>query len=349
MNAIVKNTSTPLQDSGHMQNSQIILDASAMESMMAMANLMASGRCTIPQHLQKSPADCMAVVMQSIQWGMNPFAVAQKTHVTQGGALGYEAQLISAVISANAPVKEDAPQYEYIGDWSKVLGKVEERKSEKGGKYYVATYTKADESGLGVICRMTMRSESAPRETTLMMSQCYPRFSTQWATDPKQQISYAAIRKWARLFSPGTILGVYTPDELETQQPINMGAVQEVAAPAIDVGLLEAAQSAASEGVASYSAFWKAASPETRKAIGKDEHNRLKDVATAADSARTVDQSEPVAAKGFDEILSMLCAAQNIDALYVAGEWIHTIEDLNDQNVLAAKFDEMKAELEPAQ
>jgi hypothetical protein len=208
----------------------LTMSPESMSSMLEVARLMATSKVTVPKHLQGSPADCMAVTMQAMQWGMNPFAVAQKTHVTQSGALGYEAQLIAAVICANAPVLESAPVYEYIGDWSKVLGKVESKTSEKGGKYFVATYSKADEAGLGVICRMTLKGEPEPREITLMMSQCYPRFSTQWATDPKQQISYAAIRKWARLFSPGTILGVYTPDELEEipVQSKNMGAVEVV-------------------------------------------------------------------------------------------------------------------------
>jgi hypothetical protein len=96
-----------------------------------------------------------------------------------------------------------------------VLGKVEERKSDKGGKYYVATYTKADEEGLGVRVTATLRGESEPRVLEVMMSQAYPRFSTQWATDPKQQICNLAIRKWTRLHKPGVILGVYGDDELE--------------------------------------------------------------------------------------------------------------------------------------
>jgi hypothetical protein len=42
--------------------------------------------------------------MQAAQWGMNPFAVAQKTHVVNG-TLGYEAQLVNAVVSS-CPTKD---------------------------------------------------------------------------------------------------------------------------------------------------------------------------------------------------------------------------------------------------
>lgn len=196
----------------------LVLDKDSMNSMLRVADLMASSKVTIPAHLRNSPGDCMAVVMQAMQWGMNPFSIAQKTHLSQGGALGYEAQLINAVLVATGSVREE-PEYEFLGDWSKILGKVEERKSDKGGKYYVAGWNKADEDGLGVICTAVMRSGSK-RSITVMMSQCYPRFSTQWANDPQQQITYVAVRKFARRYAPGAILGVNTPDELaESEQP----------------------------------------------------------------------------------------------------------------------------------
>lgn len=355
-NALQAINQNALADPTRTQASSLMLDAKAMESMMTMANMMASGRCTIPQHLQKSPADCLAVCMQSMQWGMNPFAVAQKTHISPSGQLAYEAQLINAVICANAPVKEDAPVFEYIGDWSKVLGKVEERKSDKGGKYYVATYTKADESGLGVKCSMTLRGESVPREVIVMMSQCYPRFSTQWATDPKQQICYVGIRKWGRLYSPGVILGVYTPDELqEIPESTNrsMGPA-EVLEPTIDVSpYLIGAK--ATKNDAEAAAYWKEHNGKFAKQ--PSDHQTLKDVVIAhrlaMKNARTVDMETgevkaPAAAKGFDEVLSGLCAASSLDALYVWGEWIETMDDANDRKVLADKFEEMKKSLEAA-
>lgn len=191
---------------------------------MKVADAMASAVVSVPTHFRGKPGDCLAIVMQAAQWNMNPFAVAQKTHLSQSGALGYEAQLISAVIVSSGAITGQ-PEFTFLGDWNKILGKVEERKSDKGGKYYVATYTKADEAGLGVICRAQLRGESEPREITVMMSQCYPRFSTQWATDPQQQITYVAVRKFARRYAPGAILGVYTPDELEDQSPRDMGTI----------------------------------------------------------------------------------------------------------------------------
>ena len=91
------------------------------------------------------------------------------------------------------------------------------------------------------------------------------------------------------------------------------------------------------------------ASADTRKAIGKDEHNRLKDVASAADKARTVDNTPTQRTpRTFDEVLMSMISASNLDALYVAAEFISDIEDNDSSAMLAAKFDELKAELELA-
>lgn len=89
--------------------------------MMRLAEVMALGRATLPKHFNGNSADCLAVVMQSMQWRMNPFAVAQKTHLVKG-VLGYEAQLVNAVITTCAPVL-DRLHYEWFGSWDKVIDK----------------------------------------------------------------------------------------------------------------------------------------------------------------------------------------------------------------------------------
>lgn len=213
----------------------------AFDRVQTFAKLMSAGAVSVPKHLRGNMGDCMAITIQALGWRMNPFAVAQKTHLSQSGALGYEAQLVSAVLVSTGAIKKE-PEYEAVGDWAKVLGKVEERQGKarpdgtEGGKWFAATYTKKDEEGLGVIVRATLSGESAPRELRVMMSQAYPRFSTQWATDPFQQLCYLAVRKWGRLNSPGAILGVYTPEELDGGSPTekHMGpadVVQPASAP----------------------------------------------------------------------------------------------------------------------
>lgn len=202
-------------DQNAVSTNNIIMQSEIFDRVMVLAGLMASGAATIPKHLQKNQADCAAIIMQSMQWGMNPFAVAQKTHMTQGGTLGYEAQLVNAVIMANGPLEEH-PKYEFFGEWERILGRVKEMSGAEGkGKWYAKDWQPADEKGLGVICHYKIKGEIEWRSLQLLLAQCWPRFSTQWATDPKQQICYAVIKKVARLDFPGVILGVYTRDELE--------------------------------------------------------------------------------------------------------------------------------------
>lgn len=205
-----------LNDNAISTNS-IIIQTDIFDRVMALATLMANGTISVPKHLQKNQADCAAIVMQSMQWGMNPWAVASKTHKTQSGILGYEAQLVNAVIMANGPM-EAYPRYEFIGDWSRILGRVKEiPANEEKGKWYAKDWSPADEAGLGVICHYKIKGDDDWRQLTLMLKQCWPRFSTQWATDPQQQICYAVIKKIARRDFPGVILGVYTREELEAE------------------------------------------------------------------------------------------------------------------------------------
>lgn len=85
--------------------------------------------------------------MQAAQWQMNPFAVAQKTY-TVSGILGYEAQLVNAVISTRGPLV-DRINYDWFGSWDKVIGKFEVKRSEKG-EYRVPGWRMADEGGIGI-------------------------------------------------------------------------------------------------------------------------------------------------------------------------------------------------------
>jgi len=285
----------------------LVMDNGAMESMMTAAKLMASARVTIPKHIHGSIGDCLAVIMQAAQWKMNPFAVAQKTHLTQGGALGYEAQLINAVIvSCGAIVGQ--PEFEFFGDWSKILGKVTERTSDKtSGKYYVAGWEKSAEVGLGVKCIATLRGESEPREITVLMAQAYPRFSTQWATDPQQQITYLAVRKFARRYAPGAILGVYTVEEMSAddaaEKEINPApasrqtgkqaaeAAKQQADAEVDAGaraeLVSRLEKIAEEdGAIAYADEFANIGKAGRLTVGADEHARLKEIAAATTKAR---------------------------------------------------------------
>jgi len=205
--------------------SNAVFNPQALNQLTTFANLMADSTISVPAHFVGKPADCMAVVMQAMQWGMNPYAVAQKTHVING-VLGYEAQLVNAVISSSNVIVGRF-HYEYDGDWSKCTKtkEVTVKKPAKGGGTYdkterVKAWSDEDEDGLTIRVGARLRSET---EITwcepIHLSGIVVRNSPLWVTNPKQQIAYLGVKYWGRLYCPDVILGVYTPDELEEVEP----------------------------------------------------------------------------------------------------------------------------------
>jgi hypothetical protein len=241
----MQNTNVTVADQNAVINSNVALfDSQYLNAISAFAQIMAQGAATVPRHLQGNQADCMAVAMQAAQWQMNPFAVAQKTHLING-VLGYEAQLVNAVISRSG-VLANRFEYEWYGPWEKVVGKFQIRKGDKG-EYRVPSWTLADETGIGIIIRATLKGEDQPRVLDLLLAQARTRNSTLWADDPRQQLAYLAVKRWARLFCPDVILGVYTPDELDDrreEREVNPAPVQHVSLSEISGDTVTTTQSA---------------------------------------------------------------------------------------------------------
>lgn len=188
---------------------EMIFDDAKFERMNQLAAMMASGKCAIPRHLQGNPGDCFAIIAQAAQWKMNPFVVAQKTHVVNG-ALGYEAQLINAVVTS-MNVISDRFRYEYCGNWD---------------EYRKSGFNKNSEMGCGVNVGATLKGETEVRwlPMPLCMEQVKTRNSPLWATNPMQQLAYLAVKYWTRLYAPDAILGVYSVDELAdgVAEPVNI-------------------------------------------------------------------------------------------------------------------------------
>lgn len=167
-----------------------------LERMVTLAGIMAQGVATVPKHLQGNESDCLAVCLQASAWGMSPYAVAQKTHLVNG-TLGYEAQLVIAVLASSRAI---AGGFKY--EWN--------------------------ESGGDLLCR-ACAVLSGEKEATwshwISMKAQTVKNSPLWKTDPQQQFAYLAAKKWARLYCPQVILGVYTPDELAEK---DMGVAERV-------------------------------------------------------------------------------------------------------------------------
>lgn len=211
--------------------SNSIFNVQALGQLQAFAGLMAQSAVTVPAHLVGKPADCMAIAMQAMQWGMNPYAVAQKTHIVNG-VLGYEAQLINAVITSSSAITGRF-KYRYGGNWERCTKtrEVTRDKTGKNGKYTVTErvrdWTDEDETGLYIEVGAILRGDT---EITwgepIYLSSVVIRNSPLWVSNPKQQIAYLGTKYWARLYCPEVILGVYDPDEIQQRQEKVINPVQ---------------------------------------------------------------------------------------------------------------------------
>lgn len=259
---------------------ELMMNPAVMDQLYKFAQVMAESRFTVPKHLQGNVGDCLAVAMQATLWGMHPFTVAQKTHEVSG-RLGYEAQLVNAVVQHSGAIVGRF-HYEYQGEGERMQCRV------------------------GAIPRG--ESEIVWGEW-LAMSSVTTKNSPLWKTNPKQQIGYLQVKNWARAYTPGAILGVYTPDELDviplappkdiTPRAEAIAATVEAASPA----LIESMRIAAEEGVATYQEAWTSLTKEQRKSLAAY-HEQNKQIAAAADAARTVEVT-PVPAEQDDFLAQM--------------------------------------------
>lgn len=362
MNAVTTPASTALAPSTASAGA-LLMDMAAMDRLERIAELMSSGKTTVPQHLRGSKGDCFAIALQSMQWGMNPFAVGQKTHLVNG-SLGYEAQLVAAVINNSGLVK-DRFHFDWYGPWEKVIGKFAIKRGDKG-EYRVPAWTMADEEGCGVRVWATLKGESDPRTLELLLAQARTRNSTLWADDPKQQLAYLAQKRWSRLYAPDVILGVYTPDELEPPTEKHMGPAELVTGkpvaeepsyyPQADFDKnLEAWTKVVVSGRKTLQAMYafvesKAKLSDAQKQALADSVQRLQENtidATPKGEPQTANAPCDIPQIDASKLMAEMNAAQSLDALYERATLIDAITDPEQRKVLEQAFEAKKAELDP--
>lgn len=167
-----------------------MLEGDSMDKMMRLAEQMATSKLSVPEHLRGNIGDCLAIITQAMLWDMNPFAVAQKTHVVSG-RLGYEAQLVIAVVQNSGAIR-GAFRFE----------------------------TRGTGAAIEVRAGAVLRGEAdVTWGEWLSAASVTTKNSPLWKTNVPQQMSYLQAKNWSRLYCPGAILGVYSLDELEDIAP----------------------------------------------------------------------------------------------------------------------------------
>lgn len=179
-----------------------ILAPRSLAEVMDFGQLMAKAGPMVGKPFRGKPGACVAIIMQSMRWNMDSFAVSQKAYVISKGGddegvIAYEAQLVNAVINANAPIIA-RPDYRFEGD----------------GPTRKCTVT------------ATFRGESKPKEYTSPESgKITTKNSPLWKTDLDQQLGYYSLRAWARRHCPEIIMGVYTVDEMKGEVVLDGGEI----------------------------------------------------------------------------------------------------------------------------
>lgn len=154
------------------------------------AYLMAGSDKAVRKHLRNNPGACFGIVIQAVEWGMSPYAVANKSYEVND-QLAYESQLIQAVILRRAPIKGRI-RYTFDG--------------EGADRICIASAT-------------TLEGEEVEYRSP-KFSAITPKNSPLWKSDPDQQFCFYSGRALCRRHFPDVLLGVYARDELEDAAPM---------------------------------------------------------------------------------------------------------------------------------
>lgn len=157
-----------------------------MAQAMQVAKMMSLSDVAVPPHLRNKPGACLAIAIQGYEWGISPFAIANKSYVVND-RIGYESAMYNAVVTRRAPIK----------------GRI---KCEYAG------------TGAARTCRVWARladEDEIVEYTSPPTGQIKPKNSPLWQNDPDQQLFYFSVRAFTRRHFADVMMGVYTVDEME--------------------------------------------------------------------------------------------------------------------------------------
>jgi hypothetical protein len=196
---------------------QILLNEGLYDRIKQLSVLMSKAQGMTPAHLLGKGEACFSIINMALDWKLSWHFVARHTYQTPSGSIGFDGALVQAILERSGQFV-GGPSLEYRGNWESLNGKFEVKQGQRGGSFAVPTWASKDAVGLGIIVRWKVRGEEVPRvwpsdSTPFWLTQCFPLNSPLWATDPKTQIAYLAIRRFANLTSPGILGGAAFDDD----------------------------------------------------------------------------------------------------------------------------------------
>lgn len=169
-----------------------------MEDAKDFAKMMSIAGVAVPAHLRGNPGACLAIIIQSLEWRMSPYSVANKSY-SVNDRMAYEAQLIAAVILQRAPIKgRFKHRYQGVGDKRTLTIWAELRD-------YPGEMVEITSPPIGIIS---------------------PKNSPLWKTNPDLQLYYHTERNLCRMHFPDVLLGVYAEDEID--RSLRAGGARDV-------------------------------------------------------------------------------------------------------------------------
>lgn len=158
-----------------------------MAQAMEFARMMAVAQTGVRKHLRGNVGACLAVTIQAVEWGISPFAVANKSYVVND-QLAFESQLVQAVILKRAPIKGRI-KFSFEGE------------------------------GVKRRCRAsaTMKDGEVVDYISPEVGKIPIKNSPLWKNDEDQQLCYYSGRALCRRHFPDVLLGIYTPEEIEAE------------------------------------------------------------------------------------------------------------------------------------
>lgn len=162
--------------------------AGVYQEEIGVAQLMAKSSL-LPSHLHGNPGNCLAVLMLSRDWNMNPIAVGLKTSVIPkrggGETLMFEGQLVNAVINKSKQLQ---------------------------GRLKFDLSGAAEKTSCTVTGRLKNETEDRQVQVGMPTIQNSPLWKgTQ--QEKEQQLCYLGARVWCRRHLPEVLLGVYTLED----------------------------------------------------------------------------------------------------------------------------------------
>lgn len=205
------------QERGVSARPSTLMDKETFQQIAEIASIMASASL-IPESLayegsgdKKKPlppetvrANCFLVANQAVNWGMDPFAVAQCSSVVHG-RLMFEGKLVSSVIEAKLGIK----LVHAYGKWDPAKEACIIGEDGNGDSLAIRIGEgRYNEDGVAVFTGRFVDGHVGGWKTT--------GANTPWRVGRNRvMLVYRGTREFARIYEPGVMLGVITDDEYD--------------------------------------------------------------------------------------------------------------------------------------